>query len=213
MLGQGLNPESYQYHQLAIGMISDASGQYVHGQITPLKTATIYPIIQNLPLGLRSAARVFSDLRAGLGVVNLNFCDRRRKENYVSLGETSSSRLREEWPELVISYHPPQEEESEIKNALTKTRKFFSDLGAPIIPGMTRMRMATIRSISRISPWASSGFGTSVSGERPNRGGDRIGVGEVEFLEHVRKRRVGVGIGHTHHRRVEVSEALLHDHG
>src|SRR5262249_50291724 len=84
MLGHGYKPDCYQYHQLAIGMLSE-SGQYVHGQITPLKTATVHPIIQNLPLDLKAAVGVFSDLRSSLGVLNLSFCDQRRNENYLTL--------------------------------------------------------------------------------------------------------------------------------
>jgi choline dehydrogenase-like flavoprotein len=140
MLGRSYNPDCYQYHQLAIGMVSEESGQYVHGQITPLKTATVHPIIQSLPLNLRSAVGVFSDLRSGLGVLNLSYCDWRREENYLTLKQTSVHGAGKQWPELSIHYAPPVNEQTPISSTLAKVRRFFFDLGAPILPGMTRMR-------------------------------------------------------------------------
>jgi choline dehydrogenase-like flavoprotein len=140
MLGRTLNPDTYQYHQLAIGMFSENSGQYVHGQITTLKTASIHPIVQNLPLGLRSAIDVFSNLRSGFGVLNLNFCDWRREENHLTLKKSFSGGAEKEWPELFIYYSPPAGELATMKAALGKARRFFFDLGAPIIPGITRVR-------------------------------------------------------------------------
>ena len=38
-LGKSYNPENYQYHQLALGIESQDSQEYIHGQITTLKTA------------------------------------------------------------------------------------------------------------------------------------------------------------------------------
>jgi choline dehydrogenase-like flavoprotein len=140
MFGQSYNPDCYQYHQLAIGMTCEKSGQYVHGQITPLKTASVHPLIQSLPLDFRSAISVFSDLRPGLGVLNLNFCDWRREENYLTLKQSSSDCVGERWPELYIHYVPPAGERIVITGAMAKVRRFFFDLGAPIVPGMTRWR-------------------------------------------------------------------------
>ena len=117
MLGRSYNPDCYQYHQLAIGMISEESGQYVHGQITPLKTATVHPIIQSLPLDLRSAISIFSDLRSGLGVLNLNFCDWRREENYLTLKQNSGG-AGGQWPELPIHYAPPAGERAADKQRI-----------------------------------------------------------------------------------------------
>jgi choline dehydrogenase-like flavoprotein len=139
MLGHSYKPDCYQYHQLAIGMVSD-SGQYVHGQITPVKTATVHPIIQRLPLDLKAAISVFSDFRSSLGVLNLSFCDQRRDENYLTLEQTSSTDRGEQWPELSIRYVPPVDEKILIGKALAKIRRFFLQLGAPIIPGLTRLR-------------------------------------------------------------------------
>ena len=139
MLGRSYKPDCYQYHQLAIGMMSN-SGQYVHGQITPVKTATVHPIIQRLPLDLKAAVNVFSEVRSSLGVVNLSFCDQRRVENYLILKPTSSTDEEEQWPELYIHYVPPEEEKILIAGTLAKIRRFFLQVGAPIIPGLTRLR-------------------------------------------------------------------------
>lgn len=139
MLGHSYKTDCYQYHQLAIGMVSE-SGKYIHGQVTPLKTATVHPFIQNLPLDLKAALGVFSDLRSSLGVLNLNFCDQRRDENYLTLKQTSSTERGEQWPELSIYYVPPAGEKTVIRSTLARIRRFFYKLGAPVLPGLTRLR-------------------------------------------------------------------------
>ena len=136
MLGHSYKPDCYQYHQLAIGMVSELR-QYVHGQITPLKTATVHPIIQNLPLDLKGAINVFSNLRSGLGILNLSFCDQRRDENYLTLRQTDRAG---QWPELFIHYVPPAGEKTLINSSLARVKRFFLQLKAPIIPGLTRLR-------------------------------------------------------------------------
>ena len=105
-----------------------------------MKTATVHPIIQRLPLDLKAAISVFSDFRSSLGVLNLSFCDQRRDENYLTLEQTSSTDRGEQWPELSIRYVPPVDEKILIGKALAKIRRFFLQLGAPIIPGLTRLR-------------------------------------------------------------------------
>lgn len=50
MIGRTYDPDTYQYHQLAVGLEDENPMEYVHGQITALKTATAHPIIQNLSL-------------------------------------------------------------------------------------------------------------------------------------------------------------------
>jgi hypothetical protein len=140
MLGRSLNPETYQYHQLAVGLDDEKPAEYIHGQITTLKTATAHPIIQSLPLDLKTAISVFSKLRSSLGVLSLFFCDDRRKQNYLTLRRASNNRSADEWPELSIHYTPPKDEATKISGAMRKMRRFFLDLGAPIIPGMTQVR-------------------------------------------------------------------------
>src|SRR5207248_283510 len=63
MLGKRFNPDTYQYHQLAIGVRRAAAADYVHALVTTLKTALIHPVVQNLPfdgnvdVGLPESAR------------------------------------------------------------------------------------------------------------------------------------------------------------
>jgi len=138
MLGRAYEPNSYQYHQLAIGIDAGSPEGYVHGQITTLKTATSHPIFRNLPLDFRSAIGVFRTLRSGLGVANLNFCDHRRDENYLSLSETA--RTPDGWPALLIRYRPAAGEAAEIRRIRSAAGRFFRALGAPLLPGMTHIR-------------------------------------------------------------------------
>jgi choline dehydrogenase-like flavoprotein len=138
MLGHPHDANSYQYHQLAFGIETDAPDRYVHGQITTLKTATTHPIFSKLPIDLRSAIGVFRHLRSSLTVLNLNFCDWRREGNYITL----SDELRDArgWPTLTIKYRPTAEEPELLRKAHAVTRGFFRELGAPLIPGMTHIR-------------------------------------------------------------------------
>ena len=138
MLGRGYNPKSYQYHQLAFGMEAEAPDRYVHGQITTLKTATTHPIFRGLPLDLRSAIGVFKTLRSSLGVLNLNFCDWRREQNYLTLSDRLTDT--QGWPVLSIRYRPPPGEAAMLRKASATARGFFRELGAPFVPGMTHVR-------------------------------------------------------------------------
>lgn len=85
MIGRPFNPNSYQYHQLAIGVDAGDPMDYVHGLVTTLKTALIHPLIQALPFDLGTATMLFRDLHAALGLVNINFSDNRRDENSLAL--------------------------------------------------------------------------------------------------------------------------------
>ena len=59
MLGQPFSAGSYQYHLLGMGLEAPAARDYVHGQITTLKTALVHPLIQRMPLNLGASTRVF----------------------------------------------------------------------------------------------------------------------------------------------------------
>ena len=106
MLGGRYSSETYQYHQLAVGFDTGNPTEYIHGQITALKTATVHPIVQNLPLDLRTANSVFCSLRSGLALLSLFFCDYRRKESYVTLKPLARNGKDGEWPVLSIHYSP-----------------------------------------------------------------------------------------------------------
>jgi choline dehydrogenase-like flavoprotein len=137
MIGKPYNPNSYQYHQLAIGLVSNARPEeYIHGQITTLKTALVHPVIQNLPTDIHTGSVIFRNTRSGLGVVNLNLCDRRRESNHVTLQPDSQ----EIGTELVIKYTATQEEKAIIENAIKRTKKLLWKLNSIVPPGMVHVR-------------------------------------------------------------------------
>jgi len=138
MLGRQGDPASYQYHQLAVGLETVEPAHYVHGQITMFTTGAAHPVIQQLPLGLQQARKVFRELRSGLGVLNLNFHDDRRAGNHITLNPAAPDASG--GPALSLRYRPRPDEDRAIRDALRPLRKFFRDLGAPIIPGMTKLR-------------------------------------------------------------------------
>src|SRR4029453_4589728 len=109
-IGVPYEPASYQYHQLAMGIEGASAADYVHAQITTLKTALAHPIIQNVPSDLRMAIFLFRNVRGGLGLVNVNFADHRRDTNFGtlrpgkggepwSLGHRSGARSRRAGPD------------------------------------------------------------------------------------------------------------------
>ena len=60
MLRRRYDPDTYQYHQLALGLEGADPRHYVHGLVTTLKTALIHPIVQSVPFDLRSALSISS---------------------------------------------------------------------------------------------------------------------------------------------------------
>ncbi len=137
MMGRSYNPQSYQYHQLAIGLENpNKPEEYLHGQITTLKTALVHPVIQNLPFDTRTSISVFRNLRSGLGVVNLNLFDRRREDNYLSLQVDNQNNQ----TKLVINYSPTQEEPEIIQDAVRRTKKLLWRLKCIVPPGVMQIR-------------------------------------------------------------------------
>lgn len=136
MVGKPYHPESYQYHQIAMGFKSENPKEYVHGQLTTLKSALIHPIIQNVPFDLKSSIFVFRNLHSALGVINLNFSDFRREDNYVTLirNNTSSS------SRLFINYTPSSLEPVILKKTIKTLKKAIFKLGCIVPPGMTYIR-------------------------------------------------------------------------
>lgn len=136
VLGKTCDPESYQYHQVAMCIKRDDPKKYIHGQITTLKSALIHPIIQRLPFDLKTSLYAFSNLHSALGVINLNFHDFRRDENYVSLSIdkdlTKST--------LLINYTPVAREENLMKRTMKIVKKAFLRLGCIVPAGMTHIR-------------------------------------------------------------------------
>jgi choline dehydrogenase-like flavoprotein len=136
MIGCRYEAESYQYHQLAMGIVGEEPGEYYHALLTTLKTALVHPIVQNIPLDLRTALNVFRNVRAGLGVLNLNFGDCRRESNYVTLQvdeNSGDSRLQ-------INYLPPENESLILKRTVKTVKKALRKLGCIVPPFMMHVR-------------------------------------------------------------------------
>ena len=136
LIGRPFDPSTYQYHQVAFGIEGDRPAEYLHGLVTTLKTALIHPIIQKLPLDLKTAIFLFRNLHAALGLVNLNFYDTRRDENFVTLeaGDRTSQ------PALRLNYVPPPAEDVLIRKALRKVKELLRKLKCIVPPGMIHVR-------------------------------------------------------------------------
>jgi len=135
MIGQPVDSASYQFHQLAFGIPGRDEREYVHGQITTLKAASIHPIVAGMPLSTRSGLKVFKAIRAGLGVANVNLFDERRPDSHVTLrpgdGPTGG--------QLVINYVPGSGEYRLRKRAVGDVKAGLRRLGCIVPPGMTRV--------------------------------------------------------------------------
>jgi choline dehydrogenase-like flavoprotein len=136
MIGERYEPESYQYHQIALGIEGRRPGEYFHGLITTLKTALVHPIVQNIPLDLRTALSVFRNLRAGLAVLNLNFPDYRREGNFVTLQIDHQTGM----SSLLINYSPPDGEAKTLRRAVKIVKRALWKLGCFVPPGMMHVR-------------------------------------------------------------------------
>jgi len=139
MVGKNYNPDTYQYHQLAIGFENDNGPQYIHGQVTTVKTALMHPAIHQIPLDLKMATFLTRNLHAALGVININFCDYRREENFVSI-EPENDSVRSKNTKLKIFYKPAAEEKENIRAAMKKVKQFLRKLGVVVPPGMAHVR-------------------------------------------------------------------------
>ena len=136
MTGKPYTVESYQYHLLSLGIDSNNPKEYVHGQITTLKTALVHPIIQSIPLDLKTSIYMFRNFHSGLGVINLNFHDFRRDDNYVTL--VSDKKLAE--PSLSIHYKPFIGESALLKKTIKTLKKAMLRLKCIIPPGTIYVR-------------------------------------------------------------------------
>jgi choline dehydrogenase-like flavoprotein len=135
MIGTKVQTASYQFHHLAIGVVRPDPLDYVHGQITTLKSASVHPIVQNLPFDLRGAAAVFRAIRAGLAVVNVNLPDRRRADSQLTIRPRGES----EETELVIRYVEDPGERGRMESAVRSVKQALQALGCFVPPGMTRV--------------------------------------------------------------------------
>ncbi len=136
LIGKPYNPESYQYHQLGLGIEADDPRHYIHGQVTTLKTAMLHPIMQNLPCDLRAAMFLVREMHCALGIVNINFHDTRREGNSVTLERDAASGLEK----LVIEYAPAREESAWVAQGVAKVKRALWKLGCVVPPGMAHVR-------------------------------------------------------------------------
>ncbi|MCP4149599.1 MAG: GMC family oxidoreductase, partial [bacterium] len=136
MIGKGYNAESYQYHQLAVGFEME-NREYVHGQITTLKTALMQPVLQSMPLDWKTASFLGRNLHSALGVININYCDTRRQGNFVSLKPASQSG---DLSSLEIAYSPADDEKKKIGLSMKRVKKFLGMVGALVPPGQSHIR-------------------------------------------------------------------------
>ncbi len=136
LIGKNYSPGSYQYHLLGMGLEMPVPREYVHGQVTTLKTALLHPIIQNLPCDLRAAMFILRVTHCALGIVNVNFHDARREGNRATL-EKDSATGRER---LLVHYAPPKDEAQRMGPALRRIRAALWKLGCFVPPGMAHVR-------------------------------------------------------------------------
>jgi choline dehydrogenase-like flavoprotein len=136
MLGRRPEPGTYQYHLLGMGLEEADRRAYVHGQITTLKTALLHPIIQQLPFDMRTSLRIARVTHAALGVVNVNFHDTRRDQNWIGLEPGADERP----ARICIHYEPEAGETARMNSALKRIRRVLRRLGCVVPPGMTHVR-------------------------------------------------------------------------
>lgn len=135
MIGRDAPSSSYQFHHLAFGMPQANPAHYVHGQITTLKAAGIHPIVQSIPLDLRTSLRLFQAFRAGLGVANINLHDSRRSDSHVTLQPDSTSGL----SRLILRYASDPAEAHLIDSSIATVKRALRSMGSFVPPGMTRI--------------------------------------------------------------------------
>lgn len=135
MLGRKSTTHSYQFHQLALGIEGARPDEYIHGQMTALKAASVHPIVHSMPLDMRSSLGVFRATHAALGVANVWLHDRRRTENVVTIRPAGESGR----TSMSIRYTPAADDGERVRFALARIKKALWKLGAIVPPGMTKI--------------------------------------------------------------------------
>ena len=136
MLGRPHNPDTYQYHQLCLGLEDTSPKEYVHGQITTLKTALIHPIVEGVPCDLATSLYLFRQLHGALGLLNVNFHDTRRPDSHLTLevdGTSAASRL-------VVEYVPAPNETARLRRINRRVKRILRALNCHVPPLMTHVR-------------------------------------------------------------------------
>jgi choline dehydrogenase-like flavoprotein len=135
MIGSKVQTASYQFHHLAFGIEREDPLDYVHGQITTLKSASVHPIVQTLPMDLRTAIGVFRGIRTGLAVANVNLPDRRRAESRLTIRPREAGA----GTELVVNYVQDSAEPPRMESAVRSVKRALGAMGCFVPPGMTRV--------------------------------------------------------------------------
>lgn len=135
-IGRPFSDQTYQYHELAIGMPGERPIDYVHGLVTTLKTALIEPIVHSLPVGARTAVALFRNLHSALGLININMPDFRREENSIALDTKADGSP----GKLLVNYAPDPLEGERLAPIIRRFRGFLWKLGCVAPPNMTRLR-------------------------------------------------------------------------
>jgi choline dehydrogenase-like flavoprotein len=133
-LGSAMVPDSYQFHLLALALEGDDGTQAAHGQITTLRAAAVHPIVQSLPLDLRSSLTTFRRLRAALGVANVWSPSVRRADNTVTIRPAGSGR-----EVLEIQCRSDAESDRAMRAAITRVRRALSRLGCVAPRALTQV--------------------------------------------------------------------------
>ena len=136
LIGQPHDPDTYQYHQLCLGLEAAAPREYVHAQLTTLTTALIHPIVQNVPCDLATALALFGNVHAALGLANVNLHDTRRHDSFLTLDDAPAGA---DAP-LVVNYVPPADEPQRVRRAVRRVKAALRLLGSVVPPFMTRTR-------------------------------------------------------------------------
>lgn len=163
LIGTEVQTASYQFHHLAFGVERPDPLDYVHGQITTLKSASVHPIIQSLPVDLRGALGLFRAIRAGLGVANVNLPDRRRDASHLTIAPIAGT----EETALVVNYAEDHGEAERRSSAVRSVKRALTAMGCFVPPGMTRVlpRGASVHYAGTMPmSRASSGFSCAPSG-------------------------------------------------
>jgi choline dehydrogenase-like flavoprotein len=131
-LAKPVDTHAYQFHQLALGISQEDPAEYVHGQITTLKAASVHPVAQSLPLDLRSALEVFRIAHGALGAANVWVADRRRPENVLTIRPRPGTAQ----TELIVrcAENPPDRFDAPLRTL----KRALNKLGSIVLPGMTQ---------------------------------------------------------------------------
>ncbi|HXV62777.1 MAG TPA: GMC oxidoreductase [Vicinamibacteria bacterium] len=136
LIGKPFDPESYQYQQVVIALDAEEARDRVYGLVTTLKTALIHPIVASFPTSMRTGLSLFRDIHGALAMLNVNFSDRRREENQLSIeadGKDGTTTLR-------VDYVPEPNESAKIARVTKRFRRILRKLGCIAPKNATHVR-------------------------------------------------------------------------